>query len=578
MLKEIFHWLDAHPILYWLVAAAAMLLLAGWIIRGLLRRADGSTRSQPEWVLGLLLLAVLLAWRWPPLFGIQAYNPDEAQVIAGALTLQHDPVFWRSVDGNTSGPLNFYALLPTHWLGVPQDYFNARLTGLLLVWGALWSCYRLLRFDFGPSVAALGLLPGLFFFATAIDTDFIQYSTEHLPFFLFTFSAALLWQAHRQGLPGQAYPLRPWLAAGLLMGLLPWSKLQAAPLAATLAAWGTVLALTKPARSWPARFSETGRLAAAALAPGLLILLLVGGTGQWPHFVSSYLINNLAYVNSDYTVMSAVREFIRLCQFTWNFPGFLPAPLLTVAAAGLMAMIQRRRPGPLFLLGALFTAVACFCVLAPRRGYPHYLLFLILPMTWWSGAALGELWQHLRWPRQRLLLGLGFVLLTGVVSLLVRAREPKPLLFGELETNWRQPYDEAGRLLRRLRQPDDCLAVWGWNCHLHVQSGLPQATREAVSERQISESVQRDTYYRPRYLADLERNQPAFFVDAVGPGAFGFTERATHGHESFAALRDYVQSHYRLLRDLAYARIYVRVDRWPEAAKPPAGGRPQPGT
>ena len=101
-----------------------------------------------------------------------------------------------------------------------------------------------------------------------------------------------------------------------------------------------------------------------------------------------------------------------------------------------------------------------------------------------------------------------------------------------------------------------------------MQSGLPQATREAVSERQIRESAQRDTYYRPRYLADLERNQPAFFVDAVGPGAFGFADRQTEAHESFAELRDYVQAHYRLLLDLHRDRIYVRADRMPAATTP----------
>lgn len=563
MLKALFRWLDGHPQFYWLTAAVASLLLAGWIIRGFVRPAAAEHSARREWVFGLLLLAVLLAWRWPPLFGIEAYNPDEAQVIAGALTLQSDPVFWRAVDGNTSGPLNFYALLPTHWLGVPQDYFNARLTGLLLVWGALWSCYRLLRLDFGSSVAALGILPGLFFFATTIDTDFLQYSTEHLSFFLFPLSASLLWQAHRQGKTGQAYPLRLWLSAGLIMGLLPWAKLQAAPLAATLAAWGTVLALTKTSRPWRARFAEVGALAAAALAPGLLILLMVASTGQWPHFVSSYIVNNLAYVNNGYEVMPAVREFIRLCVLTWNFPGFLPAPLLTVTVAGVMLIIQKRRPGSLFIMGAITTVVAGYCVIAPRRGYPHYLLFLILPLTWWAGAALGELWSLARLSWLRWCLGVGFVLMTGAISLRVRLLDPQPVLAGKLESNWRQPHDEAGRLLRGLRQPGDSLAIWGWNSHLHVQSGLPQATREGVSSRQIDPSEQRDTYYRPRFLADMERNSPAFFVDAVGDGAFVYFNRERDAHESFEALRDYVQTHYRLVRDVNYARIYVRADRMP---------------
>ncbi len=116
----------------------------------------------------------------------------------------------------------------------------------------------------------------------------------------------------------------------------------------------------------------------------------------------------------------------------------------------------------------------------------------------------------------------------------------------------------SGRLLR----------LGGWNCQLRVESGLPQATREAVSERQIRLSDQRDTYYRPRYLEDIMRNRPVFFVDAVGPGSFEFHDRATQAHETFPLLRVCVKLHYQLLSDLGYARIYVRNDRYP--ARPPS--------
>ena len=105
------------------------------------------------------------------------------------------------------------------------------------------------------------------------------------------------------------------------------------------------------------------------------------------------------------------------------------------------------------------------------------------------------------------------------------------------------------------------MAVWGWNCHLYVEAGLPQATREAVSERQIRESDQRDTYYRPRYLEDIRSNRPTFFVDAVGKGSFSFQDRTVDAHETFPELADYINAHYTLLRDLESMRIFVRNDR-----------------
>ena len=113
MLKVLFNWLDHHPDSYWLAAIASLLLLAAWIVSAL--RADASPAPRkPEsrfWA-ALVLLIPVLAWRWPFLLSATEYNPDESQIIAGVITLTKDPVFWRSVDGTSSGPLNFYALLP----------------------------------------------------------------------------------------------------------------------------------------------------------------------------------------------------------------------------------------------------------------------------------------------------------------------------------------------------------------------------------------------------------------------------------------------------------------------------------
>ena len=60
-------------------------------------------------------------------------------------------------------------------------------------------------------------------------------------------------------------------------------------------------------------------------------------------------------------------------------------------------------------LGGGVTLVALYAVLAPRHAFMHYLLFLVLPVTWWGGAAFGELRQSLPAPRVQVALGLGFV-------------------------------------------------------------------------------------------------------------------------------------------------------------------------
>lgn len=553
----LFLWLDAHPAAYWAGCIACTLALGAVILAGT-RRTDASART-PDWGFALLLLVCLLAWRWPPLLYNQALNPDEPLLIAGAITLTHDPVFWRSVDGATAGPLDFYALLPAHALGLPLGYFSARLTGLLLIWGALLACYRMLRDEYGPGIARLGLLPGVMFFATAREGDFLHYSTEHVPLFLFSLGGCLLWRAHRAMPAAPARSRLWWLAAGVSMGLLPWAKLQAAPLAAALALWGTWLILTNKAVGWQPRRRTFATLAFAALLPSLLFLALIALTGQWEHFRSSYIQGNLAYVNVG-SFETAFKELSHHAAVTWTFPALLVTPLWIVPAAAVGVLTRQRRWGALFVTGAIFTMVAAFCVIAPRRGFTHYLLFLVVPLTWWSAAALGEARRAYDRGRGAQILGILYALIAGGIPLLARWQDPSPPLWGGLADQWLAPRDEPGYILHKLRRPEDTLAVWGWHSHLYVESGLPQATRAAASGLEITPSPQRDTYYRPRYLSDFQTHSPAFFADAVGPGPFYFTNRATQGHESFPQLRDYIQAHYVQLAELAAVRLYIRSD------------------
>lgn len=567
MLKAVFGWFDAHPGSYWIIASAAAVLLAGWIAYGFTRRGSLLTARRHAIVTGLILLGVLFAWRWPALLGTQELNPDESQLIAGAITLEYDPVFFRSVDGTTSGPLNFYALLPTHWLGIPQDFFNARLTGLLLVWGSLWAGYALLRREFGPAVAVLGLLPGLTLFATATDSDFIHYTSEHVSLLLIMLSGWLLWTAHKEAGGRDRHPLGRWLAAGVFMGMLPWAKLQAAPIAAALAAWGTWLALSRTALPWRQRWLDVLRLALAALSPSVGFLAMIVIFGQWTHFWRCYIENNLIYASTNIEFWAGVAKLYHLSTHTGNFIAFLAGPAFTVGVAVVACLFYGRKPGPLFWSGLILSVAAFAAVVAPRQGFHHYVLFLVPTLTWWAAAAMGVVHQSLDAPRKRLMLGLAFALIAAGMPIAVRSRLPVSPMFGQFLESWRNPYSEPAKVIRQLRQPGDFLAVWGWDCQIYVETGLPHATREAHSTRQLWDSSQRDSYYRPRYLQDITARAPTFFVDAVGPKAFFFHDRFHSAHETFAELRDYVAANYVMLEDFKRLRIYIRKDRAPQGAE-----------
>ena len=156
------------------------------------------------------------------------------------------------------------------------------------------------------------------------------------------------------------------------------------------------------------------------------------------------------------------------------------------------------------------------------------------------GAALQSLgFRNDGRPNLRIFLA-GFVLVTMGLQVGLRLQQPLPDMFGRFSLSWQQPRSELAEVVRMLKEPNDTLAVWGWAPDLYVQTGLPQASREAHTERQLEESPQRDSYYRPRFMKELEESHPAFIIDAVGPWSVNYFVREYSGHETFPDLSMYL--------------------------------------
>jgi hypothetical protein len=549
MLKLLFSWLDHHVWVYWAIVAGPTLALIGSTFASFWRAPEAAARPRRDWGFMLLVVAVLLAWRWPFLLEAKELNPDEGQFIAGARTLAHDPVFWRSVDGTTSGPLNFYVLLPLSWLHLPLDYFMVRLLGLLLVSIALLVCYRWLRRRGEAGPARLALLPVLVFFATVTDDNLIHFSSEHVSLALLAVAAYGLF---RHGPAGG--DRRGALVGAAVAGLLPWAKLQAAPLGAVLVAGK--LALLLLARDAPprTRLRAAAEIAVAAVLPSVVALGLIVAAGQWAGFIQGYVRQNFVYVDGGVTIAQTVRELWGYVIPTKLFLAFLASVSLCLGACGVTYVLVRRWPGRLTWLMAGLTVIAFICVLTPRRPFVHYLLLTVIPLGWWLGSAVAELWPAVR---HRRVFGAVLLVLGGLAPLGFRLQQTAPVVFGRFAECWRHPYSVGGAILRAYAGPDDALAVWGWKTDLYVDSGMRQATRDPHTPWAIWVNPNRD-YYRARFLQDLRRSRPTFFVDAVGPGSSFFENRSGCAHETFPALAELIRQEYFLLVDVGTERIYAR--------------------
>jgi len=554
-------WLDAEPARYWTVAWLAFALVAA------LAWAPAETSpAAPRWwtrpwLFALAVPLALAAWRWPVWFCPHELNPDEAQTIAGAITLTHFPVYWKYVDGTTHGPVCEYLLLAAHAFGAPLNYFTARVVACLLQAGALLAAWRTLRLFAPERVARAGILPALAFWAFVSWEDFVHYSTE-LPgialLALATWAAAAIWRT-------PAWSSRHFataFAAGLALGLVPFAKLQSVP-------QGLALAGLLPLVLWRGRndlaASARRRLVALFVAGGLLpaaaTAVFVTVFGLWTHFWASYILNALDYVKVTGVTLGAMPG-----KF-FNFAATEPAFSWYLWGSLAFALVYARTPVPAPPLrwvrttAGVLAAVAYYSVLGPAREVAHYLHLLVIPLALVTGSAVAvaAATPEPAAPARRRFLPWAFLAALAILPQIGQRAVSWHPHAGQVAGYRTEPPSAAARFLIAHARPGDTLAMWGWEPHLFVETQLPHGTREAhTASQMLVWSLQ--PYFLNRYLWDLERRQPAWFVDAVGPGAFGYADRATHGHETVPELRQLIATRYELVAELDAKRIYHRKD------------------
>ncbi|MEO6873697.1 MAG: hypothetical protein ABI222_02630 [Opitutaceae bacterium] len=531
-----------------ILGVVLLAILVGWTLREAARKDSAFKIGWKWWLLAAL---TVLSFRWPLLWTPHQMNPDESQLIAGAITLRHDPVFWRSVDGGTAGPFDYYPLLPAAWGDGPASYAIARLIGVAAMLGALFFLGETLAVVAGTTIARVALLPAITFQALTTSPDFIHCSTEVMPVLLF--SAAGYVAVAGQDARSTA---RLWLV-GLLLGSMPWAKLQATPLAAGL--WAAValheLRAHRPRALFP--------LLAGGLLPTLGCFALTTFTGETANMLTPYLARNLVYVQNlpDGRLLLQWRNALT--------DGYLAFWLAGTAVFVTWSLWRMRRAPEKLRLGALvgggLLALSVWSVIAPSRPSTHHLLLLLPALVWTGGVALAVIASPATptAPAKNCLLLAAFFLIVCVLPSVAWRWHAGDTFAAFTQTDVRPARRRLTELVRRYSTPDEPLAIWGWRTSLYVEAGRRQATRQAQSEAQIYPNALQG-YFLRRYFEDFRAANPAVFADAVGPGNFVFEDRS-RAHECFPLLRNWVQARYTLVADLDGTRLYVRDDRLPGA-------------
>jgi len=568
----LFEWFDWHAWGYWAIALSAFGLLLATVAASVAAPAGAGDSSRFHRVAAsrtIFVVAVLLtffAFRWPAFFAGRMENPDEAQLIAGALTLREGGLPWKSVDGQTSGPINHYALLLTGPLGLPLHYLGARVLASLFLAGTVLALHGSMRRLMPEWIARLALLPAVPFWAFGTFHDLLQFSSEQTPLLLLALAAwlataALTRRTDRLALVGLAL-------AGALAATPFFAKPQALPLQGALLGLlvGAIWSPRLSERTFARRRAESLALLGGALVPLAVFVGYISLYGLWDQIRVFFWQSNALYAgHREYPLSSIPEAFF---QITSPAPGVTATLLGTVGfcLAAAMPAWSAQRESRARLLGAwLLVGAALVAVHTSGRYFTHYLHFLVPPLCWCAAVHLDG---ARRWFGSRAstegrqahgILALVFALAVLAWPTWERLELYRPMN-GQLFFWQQRQTSPVSELIRAETRPGDRLVVWGWAPGYHVETGLPQGAREAITERSL-DSGPLQSSYRWRLLFDLRRNRPRWFVDAVAPGQFGYQERALFGHNSWPELRDLVATEYEQIDELDGVRIYRRRDQ-----------------
>ena len=530
-------WLDASPWRYGIVCVLTYLAaLALCLLPAVAPRSPQRFRS--DLVFLSILALLMLAFRWQVFYFPEHLNPDESGYISQSLTLAHDPVYWRSITAGTSGPFNTYPRLIPALLGFEDTYATSRVMAMIL------------------AVVCLSV-----FYATC--SRFAHASLARTA----------------------------WLA-GFVLGAIPFAKLQGSVLALTITFFCYVFLLRR-SESWPRRLGWCGWLTLGGLTAPALVAGSAAATGQFEHFWQSYIAMNLGYAGSGVSLGSIIENLPNLRPYMARFVTLFHAMLaLGVLGTLSFAWLGFGRPMPtanrrMLIFSSTLLPVAIYTALAPGRPFPHYFLFVLFPVVGWAFAACSAaLAPRMALPAEADASAasnpesskpLSFALAAWLaVGLCVQVSEHffSPQLIpvrGLVSEFLKAPRSKVSEAILAHASPGEALGLWGWMHQFHAETGLWKATSdqaleylwnvktEGVSVSSWMELV--PDYFEDLYLADLKRSNPPVFVDAVAPGSFIFTNRATLGYETFPALAEHINTHYTLAGEIDGIRIFLRKDR-----------------
>jgi len=501
----------------------------------------------------LLITALgLIILRYPS-YAAGEINPDEGEWIAGAATLIRDPRFWISVDGTTSGPLNIFPLCLLYLFNIKISFAAARLFCVVcLLLPAIYFTYYGIKNFYNQQVARLVIVPPILFLALTSHFDLSFYSSEYVSFLLLAIVLYLY------SLFNENPKLITLIEAGLLLGFLPYGKMQSVPIGLVLGLFFLIDILFNKAYSFWDKVRNILIFGVAALLPTLFTLAYLFHYNAFNDFWQSYILNNLVYGSR----VPLKRTLLALPRMALNhtksaLPYYVAVAIIPVIGLYYLLTdknrVEQHNWKLFFYVHLIF--IAAYYAIGKGWGFPHYQVFIFLPLTLLNAHYFNSI-QNLK-P-----LNFSKIMLRVYVIMPLILLIPGNFLIQKVLADKALPdKNPASTRVLQYAQPGDKLVVWGFqdilgsNGVYYMETGLIQGTRESHSQRpegHIGDSAQ-VRYYQERFLNDIKKSQPVAIIDLGvirhdAPSALG---------KFYPELDRYIASNYSL--DTVFNRMQTEI-------------------
>lgn len=508
------------------------------VLAGLLLFQIVRNPTKPFTIVSIVIAGLmLLSMRIPVIQFNNQLNVDESQMVSNLRLFKIDPIYWKSIDGGTIGPLAYYIALGATYFFDPIDFTSLRCLGFFCLVFNLVLFYKIALKTTEAFAAKLSTFLLLCFFTFLTHPDFLHYSSEQLPVLLINISLYLqlvTW--------GEASTKKGVLFfIGFLLAMIPFVKIQAIPICGIIG----LFQLIHFYRNWRSHGRANFIFFCSGIISYFILFIAIAAHFQvlndwWTYYIE----DNIIYTGTNKTPYGLFK-IIKLLGKSFDFFALF---LVGCSAFLLAKLLNRKGSTPFyFYLFVLLFLSGLFAAVITRNNFPHYLYLIVFPIGLifaYSVHSIPE--SQRRFSYMPLIITL--IWIVGKESLgdqfsnhLAHMKRDKNLAMSPV-----------GTYLQHIAKPGDRMSVWGWQGSLYIEANILQASSENQTIHCMQPSELKDEHIQ-RYLRNLESNKARIIVDASQDDPLFLTSI-----EKVPEVNRYIQRNYSLDTTIARNRIFIR--------------------